>query len=125
MEAAVAVIINEQKKVLCVSPKYKPDKFGLIGGKIEDGETPKNAVVREVEEETGLEVLDCKYLYTHDCAGFDTFCFVVPMYSWMGEPKNTEGCTLKWMAFEELLSCTAFPDYNKKTLELLKKGKFL
>lgn len=121
MEAAVCVILDENKNVLCVSRKNNPKLFGLVGGKIEDDETPKQAVVREVLEETELEILNCKYLYKHDCAGYDTFCFVCKMYDWYGTPKNTEGCGLKWMRFSDLIKCSAFPDYNKITYEKLKK----
>ena len=32
-----------------------------VGGHIEEGETPKECILREVKEETGLELLDCKY----------------------------------------------------------------
>lgn len=125
MEAAVCVILDEQNNVLCVSRKNNQKLFGLIGGKIESDETPKQAVMREVLEETGLELVDCKYLFKHDCAGYDTFCFIAPMYSWFGTPKNDEGCSLKWMRFEELIACSAFPAYNKITLEKLRKENVL
>ena len=49
------VIVNE--KVLCI--KYKEENAGYIdipGGKIEDCETSMDAAIREVKEETGIEV---------------------------------------------------------------------
>lgn len=122
MEAAVAVILDENLNVLCVSRKEDHTKYGLIGGKIEDDETPKQAMIREVMEETGLEVVDCKYFFKRqDDDGYTAFCFLVPMYSWFGTPKNDEGCSLKWMRFEDLIKCSAFPKYNIQTFEKLKK----
>lgn len=52
--AVVALVFSPEGKVLAVSRKDDPNDLGLPGGKAEDGETPFEAVVREVEEETGL-----------------------------------------------------------------------
>lgn len=41
---------------LSVSRKDDPNKIGFIGGKIDDGEEPEQALLREVLEETGLYV---------------------------------------------------------------------
>jgi 8-oxo-dGTP diphosphatase len=38
-----------------VSPKWQAGKFNGVGGKIEDGETPYEAMVREFAEETGVQ----------------------------------------------------------------------
>lgn len=40
---------------------YNHDKWIGIGGKLENGETPTQCVLREVQEETGLTLLDCVY----------------------------------------------------------------
>lgn len=37
------------------------DKWVGIGGKFENGETPEQCVLREVKEETGLTLTDCRY----------------------------------------------------------------
>ena len=44
--------------LLCRSKEdsFEPNKYGLPGGKIDAGETPKVAAVREMFEETGLDV---------------------------------------------------------------------
>lgn len=56
---AVAIIVNEDNKILllkCADVKkiWMPNKWSLVGGAIEKGETPENACKREIEEETGL-----------------------------------------------------------------------
>lgn len=58
---AVAVIINENKEVLLLKrssypAQWMPNKWALIGGEIEEGETAKEACIREVYEETELYV---------------------------------------------------------------------
>jgi len=57
---AVAVIVNKDNKILLLKrgkgAPWMPNKWGLVGGGIEKGETPQKAVEREIEEETGLEI---------------------------------------------------------------------
>lgn len=56
-EVVVAAIIkNDQNEVLlCKSHKWR-DRFVIPGGHVEFGETLESALVREVMEETGLEI---------------------------------------------------------------------
>ena len=51
-----ALIVNKQGKVLLTKSHKWFDKYTLPGGHIEDGETMKEAVAREVKEEVGLDV---------------------------------------------------------------------
>ena len=62
-EATVgAVILNSEDKVLiCQSNKWN-QKYVIPGGHIEAGEKMEEAVVREVKEETGLDVYDIELL---------------------------------------------------------------
>jgi 8-oxo-dGTP diphosphatase len=56
--AAAAVIINERNEVLLIRRGHEPakGKWSLPGGSVQPAETPAKAAVREVREETGLEV---------------------------------------------------------------------
>tara|TARA_R110000824_G_scaffold206188_1_gene391207 strand:- start:2091 stop:2489 length:399 start_codon:yes stop_codon:yes gene_type:complete len=61
--AGAAVLVrNSEGHILLLkrSPqsRFAPDKWGLPGGKIEKGETPLEAAVRETKEETQLVVRD-------------------------------------------------------------------
>ena len=53
--SAAALIFDDAGRVLLIKENYHRRRYGLPGGALEPGETPVEAVVREVREETGLE----------------------------------------------------------------------
>lgn len=62
--AVGGIVVNEKQEVLFVRRAKDPGKglWGLPGGFVDRGETAEQAVVREVREEIGLQVLDTSYL---------------------------------------------------------------
>ncbi len=53
--AASALVLNEYGHILIVKPTYRPDWL-LPGGAVEDLESPREACLREVREELGIEI---------------------------------------------------------------------
>ena len=51
IEAACGVVVNQEKQILMI---YRHSMWDLPKGKLDAGEQPKAAAVREVEEETGI-----------------------------------------------------------------------
>ncbi|HPH96923.1 MAG TPA: NUDIX domain-containing protein [Anaerolineaceae bacterium] len=51
-----ANIFDAEGRILCVKRAYGPKNWTTPGGRMEAGESPEEAVVREVEEETGYIV---------------------------------------------------------------------
>jgi 8-oxo-dGTP diphosphatase len=128
MKQAAVLIIIKDKLILSISRKNNKNKFALIGGKVEDGETPEQAIVREVKEETDIDLLKIQYISTRiaeketpDGEDFHCHCFYALL--WKGEPKGLEGHELKWLTEKELTSeeIGAFPEYNKSALSKLKE----
>jgi 8-oxo-dGTP pyrophosphatase MutT (NUDIX family) len=61
------VILIEKEKVLCIESKYGNEEFLLFpGGGIEIGETIQETAIREMLEETGLNVKLTKVAYIDD-----------------------------------------------------------
>jgi 8-oxo-dGTP diphosphatase len=54
--SAAALIFDEHGRILLIKENYGRRRWGLPGGMIEPGETPTEAVVREVREETCIGV---------------------------------------------------------------------
>lgn len=67
-EAARAIIIHDNQLLVMHRDKHGSQYFTLVGGRLNNGETPEQAVVREVKEETGLEVTSSKLVFTEDHA---------------------------------------------------------
>lgn len=64
--AASAVIVDPDGRILLVKRGHEPQKgrWSVPGGRLEPGETPAQAAVREVREETGLDVRVGEQLWT-------------------------------------------------------------
>lgn len=66
MQVRVTGILIEDEKVLLVKQKVANRNWSLPGGRVENGETLEEAMIREMREETGLEVKIKKLLYVCD-----------------------------------------------------------
>jgi 8-oxo-dGTP diphosphatase len=82
--AVGAIVVDEQERVLLVRRGQPPaqDRWSVPGGVVEAGETLAEACVREVREETGLEVeigapVEIVERITRDAAGKAQFHYVI------------------------------------------------
>ena len=85
-------------------PKWQKGRYNLVGGKIEKGETPIEAAVRELKEETGLEpAVDCVIQMGKIIGSWGVVhCIKIPVL--YNEPNPREGETEKvvWMEWEKI-----------------------
>ena len=94
------VVVTKYKK-----GNKKEGYYDIPGGKIEEGESPKQTAIREMKEETGIEIQNLKYKgimtieYPDRLFIFDTF--ITKEYE--GEPQEFEENTSEWIDIDELL----------------------
>jgi 8-oxo-dGTP diphosphatase len=76
------------------------------GGKVEDGETPEAALIRELSEELGVDTsAACLAPLTFASHAYDGFHLLMPLYvcrRWQGIPQAREGQAMKWVPAKEL-----------------------
>jgi 8-oxo-dGTP pyrophosphatase MutT (NUDIX family) len=108
MKKAVCVLVKVGDFYL-VSSRPNSSLWGLVGGKVDDGETTLQSIVREVQEEVGLDLnpLWLKEVYTGVCNGdvdYMTTTFTYPEISRdiYLSIKNEEGLHSNLLTKEEL-----------------------
>ncbi|MCU0885421.1 MAG: (deoxy)nucleoside triphosphate pyrophosphohydrolase [Beijerinckiaceae bacterium] len=71
------------------------------GGKLDPGERPEAALIRELHEELGIAVKEpCLAPLTFASHGYDSFHLLMPLYicrRWEGTPMSREGQAMKWV----------------------------
>jgi 8-oxo-dGTP diphosphatase len=100
---AAAMIDADGRVLLARRPAHK-EHGGLWefpGGKIDAGETPEVALIRELREELGVDVpLRCLAPLTFASHSYPGYHLLMPLYAcrnWEGEPEPREGQELAWV----------------------------
>jgi 8-oxo-dGTP diphosphatase len=114
IEVAVAVLQKQDGSFLMAQrPQGKAyaDYWEFPGGKVEAGETPYFALVRELHEELGIEVktaypwLTRVFTYPHATVRLNFF----RVTHWQGEPHGCEGQLMSWQRLPELTVAPVLP----------------
>ncbi|MGE0630646.1 MAG: (deoxy)nucleoside triphosphate pyrophosphohydrolase [Hyphomicrobiaceae bacterium] len=106
--AAVALTDVDRRVLIAERPAGKPmaGLWEFPGGKVMDGETPEQALARELEEELGIEVcIECLAPFTFASHTYDDFHLLMPLFlcsKWDGDIIPREGQRLKWVRASRL-----------------------
>ena len=106
--SAVALLDKDNRVLLAQRPKGKSMEglWEFPGGKVEPGESPEGALVRELHEELGIETWNsCLAPLTLASHSYDDFHLLMPLFAcrkWNGIVSPREGQALAWVHAEKL-----------------------
>lgn len=103
-------IVNEKSEVLLA---YKKRGFGIgkyngPGGKLKNDESPKDAAIREIKEEVGLDIDNLlelgfiEFIWPPEKEDWNQKCFIFLTKDFSGEVCESEECRPEWFAFDKI-----------------------
>jgi 8-oxo-dGTP diphosphatase len=101
--AAVALVDADGRVLIAKRPdgKSMAGLWEFPGGKVEEGERPELALIRELKEELDIDVTEaCLAPLTFASHAYEKFHLLMPLYvcrRWKGTVTSLEGQELKWV----------------------------
>lgn len=106
---AAAALVDRDGRVLVAQRlpgKHLAGMWEFPGGKVEGGETPETALIRELREELGIETeTSCLAPAAFASHAYDEAHVILLLYvcrKWTGTPRGLDGQSLRWEAVQRL-----------------------
>jgi 8-oxo-dGTP diphosphatase len=123
---AAVVLVDADGRVLLARRPDGKSMAGLWefpGGKVDSGETPETALIRELREELGIDVAaSCLAPFTFASHAYPDFHLLMPLYvcrKWSGIPLAREGQRLAWVRPARLVDYS-MPPADKPLVAMLR-----
>jgi 8-oxo-dGTP diphosphatase len=106
--AACALIDPDKRVLIAQRPAGKPlaGLWEFPGGKVEEGETPEDTIIREMAEELSIRVTKpCLAPFTFASHNYEEFHILMPLFvcrRWEGIPFPLEAQALRWVRANRL-----------------------
>jgi 8-oxo-dGTP diphosphatase len=123
--AAVALVDGDGRVLLAQRPpgKSMAGLWEFPGGKVNPGETPEAALIRELKEELDIDVTaSCLAPFTFASHGYADFHLLMPLYvcrKWQGIVRGAEGQSLAWVRPNKLADYE-MPPADKPLIAMLR-----
>lgn len=132
-DVACAIIFNSFGEILLQKKDLRylsyPGIWSFFGGAVEKGETPKEAVIRELKEEIGINFEEIKLFNTCDCEDpHPQKILKGKMFTFIAQHngtdiKLTEGAGFAFFSKEEILSLNMIPYTKEITLKFYEEAR--
>ena len=126
VEVVAALIWDEDKFLICQRPANKARGllWEFVGGKVEQGETKEQALIRECQEELAITVVPHEAFteVTHDYPDITVHLTLFNCTISRGQPKLLEHNDMKWITSAEIPNyefCPADEEILKKIIEVV------
>lgn len=123
--AAIALVDADGRVLIAQRPEGKSmaGLWEFPGGKVETGETPESALIREMKEELGIDIAAaCLAPFTFASHSYPEFHLLMPLYVcrvWQGAPHAREGQEIAWVR-PARLGDYAMPPADKPLIAMLR-----
>lgn len=129
LETTLCILKKDNEILLAMKKRgFGEGKYNGVGGKIENNETPEQAMIRETQEEISVTpikyekvgVIEFDEIYKGNKQNLVFHLYMV--YEWEGEPSETDEMNPKWFNINSIPYNQMFPD-DKFWLPLILEGK--
>ena len=108
IKVVAGLILQNNKLLICQRPKFKdhPLKWEFPGGKIKKNETSEDALIREINEELSINIINCEELISYDFnykyLNKRVFIYFYLVNNFSGKVLNNFHKELKWIEIKDI-----------------------